>query len=87
MQDESLRLVLVELVLRWFDEERLREEGVPRRIGNDAEAEATRGVCAGERVDDVDVGLVEVRDEPVAEPVEARLLDRVVDVSPADPIL
>jgi hypothetical protein len=45
------------------------------------------GVGAGERVDDVEILAVEVRDDLRAQPVEALLLERLVDRAPPDSAL
>src|SRR5207237_2747595 len=85
--DERLRLVLVELVLGRLDEERLREQRMPRAVGDDADAEAVGRVGACEGVDDVEVVVLEVGDELVAQATELRLLERLVDAPPPDPAL
>jgi hypothetical protein len=46
-----------------------------------------RGVSAGERIDDVDVPLVEVGDDLLAKTVELLLGQRLVDLAPPDAVL
>ena len=87
VQDERLRLELLELLARRVDEERLREERVPRAVGDDANAEPVRRVGSGERVHDVQVARLQVRDELVAKALEAGVLDRLVHAAPPDPAL
>jgi hypothetical protein len=56
-------------------------------VGDDADGDPVRGVGAGERVDDVDVLLVEVGDDLLAETVELLLGQRLVDLAPPDAVL
>ena len=86
VQHERFRLVPTELLLGRIDEERLREQRVPRAVGDDPERQAVRGIGAGERIDDIDVLLVEVGDDLRTQPLEAVFLDRLVDRSPPEPI-
>ena len=73
---------------RRLDEDRLREQRVIRAVGDHAHPDPLRGICAGERVDDVQHRLhVQVRDDLVAEPEELLLFERLVDVSPPDAVL
>ena len=87
MQDERLRLHLVELVVRRVDEERLREERVPRALRDDAHRDAVQRVGAGERVDHVDVSLAQARRDLLTQLLEVLLGDLRVHVAPPDPIL
>ena len=87
MEDERLRLHLVELVVRRVDEERLREERVPGALGDHAHRDAMGRIGAGERVDHVDVSLAQARRDLLAELLEVLLGDLRVDVAPPDPIL
>ena len=59
VQHERLRLVPPQLALRGVDEERLREERVPRAVRHDPQREPMCRIGPGERVHDVDVLLVE----------------------------
>ena len=87
MQDERLGLVAGELVRVGVDEERLGEQRVPGARGDDADAQPVRGIGAGERVDDVEVALLEVGDDLVPQPVEVGFGQRLVDGAPPDPLL
>ena len=87
VQDERLRLEVAQLLLGRVDEHRLREERVVRVVGDDADGDPVLRVGAGERVDDVEVALAEVRGDLLAQPVELLLGDLGVDVAPPDPVL
>src|SRR5688500_16185508 len=87
VEEERLRLEVGQLRLTRLDEERLGKKGMPRRVADDPHADAMRGVGPGEGVDDVDVALVQMREDLRAQPLEALLLDRRVDVAPPDPVL
>ena len=75
---------VAQLDLGRLDEERLREQRVPGAVGDDADAEAVRRVGARERVDDVEVAPLEVRDDLLAQALEMLLGDLRVDVAPPD---
>ena len=81
VQDERLDLHLLVLLGRRVDEERLREQRVPRALGDDPHGDAVRRVGAREGVDHVDVVLAEGLGDLVAEPLE-RLLGDSAFVSP-----
>ena len=82
---ERVGLELVELVLGRVDEERLCEQRVVRRVGDDAHADPVRRIGAGERVDDVENRtLLEIGDDLVAQPVELLLGELAVHVAPPD---
>ncbi len=87
VEDERLRLHVLELVVRRVDEERLREEGMPRRLGDHADGDAVRAVGAGERVDDVDIAFAQPRRDLLAKSLEVILRDLRVDVAPPDAVL
>ncbi len=87
VQHERVDRHLLELVGRGIDEERLREERMPGARGDDAHADAMRRMCAGERVDDVDVAGAELRPHLLAKPLERLLGDLGVHVAPPDPLL
>ena len=88
VEHERLRLVGVQLVAGRTDEHRLREQGVVRARRDHADADPMLRVGAGERVDHVEtlLGREEVG-HLATEVVEARLLERPVDLSPPDPLL
>ena len=85
VQDERLRLHLVELVVRRVDEERLREERMPRALRDHAHRDAMGRVGARERVDHVDVSLAQARCDLFTQLLEVLLGDLRVDVAPPDP--
>ncbi len=87
VEDQGLRLHLLELRLRWIDEERLREERVPGALADHAHGDAVSRIGAREGVDDVDVALAEPQRHLVAEPLEVLLGELAVDVTPPDPPL
>ena len=87
MQDERLRLEVAQLLLGRVDEHRPREERVVRVVRDDADGDPLLRVGAGERVDDVEVAVAEVRDDLLAQPLEVLLRDLRVDVAPPDPVL
>ena len=87
VQDERLGHMGGDLLLRRVDEERLCEERVPRAVSDHAEREPVRRVGARERIDDVELLVLEERDDLRAQPLEALLVDRPVDASPVDPVL
>ena len=87
VQDERLRLEDAQLVLGRVDEHRPREERVVGVVRDDADGDPLLRVGAGERVDDVEVAVAEVRDDLLAQPLEVLLRDLRVDVAPPDPVL
>jgi hypothetical protein len=87
VQHERVRLEVAQLLLAGLDEEGLREERVPGRIGDDANVDAVGGIGAGERVDDVDVSLVQMLGQLLSEAFETFFGDRLVDLTPGDPVL
>ena len=87
VQHERVDRHLLELVGRGIDEERLREERMPRARGDDPNADPVRRVRPGERVDDVDVAGGELRAHLLTEPLERLLRDLGVHVAPPDPLL
>jgi hypothetical protein len=86
VQDERVRLEVQKLLLARLDEERLREERMPRRVGDHAHEQAVRGVGARERVHDVEVMPVQVVHDLFAEAFEVLLVHRLVDVAPRDAV-
>ena len=84
MEDERLRLHLLELLVGRVDEERLREEGVPGALADHAHRQPMRRIRAGEGVDDVDVALAQPQRHLVPQLVEAFFRDLGVDVAPPD---
>ncbi len=86
VQHQRLRLHLVELLVGRIDEQRLREQGVPRALGDDADGDAVRGIRARKRVDDVHVAFTQSRCDLLAQPVEVLLRHLGVDLAPPDPV-
>ena len=84
VQDERLWREVGELLLRGFDEERPREERVVRMVRDHPDRDPMRRIGAGERVDDVDHRLLEVRHELLAQPVEALLGNGLLRAGLAD---
>jgi hypothetical protein len=64
------------------DEQGLREEGVVRAVGDDANTDPVRRVGARKRVDDVEVAAREVGRHLLAEPVEVVFREGVVPAPP-----
>ena len=87
VEHERVDRHLLELVGRGIDEERLREERMPRARGDDPHADPVRRMRPGERVDDVDVAGGELRSYLLTEPLERLLRDLGVHVAPPDPLL
>ena len=52
-----------------------------------AEREPVLGIGAGERIHDVEVACLQMRDDLLAKAVELLLLQRLVDLAPVDPLL
>ena len=75
MQDERVRVVARELLVGRLDEERLREERVPGAVGDHAQRQPVLGIGAGERVHDVDVVCLQMRDDLLAKAVELLLFE------------
>ncbi len=84
VEDERLRLHVLELLLGGIDEQRLGEEGVPGALADHADDDAMCRVRACESVDDVDVPLAESLGHLVAQALEVLLRDLGVDVPPPD---
>jgi hypothetical protein len=85
VEHEGLGLHVLELLVGGVDEERLREQRVPRALSDHAHGDAVRGIGAGERVDDVDVPFAEACRDLLAETLEVLLRHLCVDVAPPDP--
>ena len=87
MQDERLWLEDAELVFGRVDEHRAGEERVVGVVRDDADGDPLLRVGAGERIDDVDVAVADVRDDLLAQTLEVLLRDLRVDLAPPDPVL
>ena len=87
VKHERLRLVIAELLLGRLDEERLREQRMPRAVGDDAKRESVRGIGPGKGVHDVEVASFEKRDHLVAEGLELLLPELLIDIAPRNPVL
>jgi hypothetical protein len=87
VQDDRLRLELLELLVGRRDEHRLREQGVVGVVGDDPHVDAVLRIGAGEGVDDVEVAVGEVGRDLGAKAVEAILLERPVHIAPPDALL
>ena len=66
------------------NEEGVGEQGVPRRVGNDADRHPIRALRTGETVEDVQLSSVQIASRFVEKPVEQCRLDLLVDVAPVD---
>ena len=87
MEHERVGPEVLQLRLGRVDEERLREQGVIRAVGDDANGNPVCGIGTGERVDDVhDLLVLEERDDLVAQLLEILLAELVVALPP-DPVL
>src|SRR6266511_3146151 len=87
MEHEGLRAVVLELFLGGLDEERLGEERMPRTVGDHAQLEPVLRIGSGEGIDDVELTILEVREDLGSEALELILLDRLVDLSPPEAFL
>ncbi len=87
VQDERIRVVARELLLGRLDEERLGEERMPGAVGDYAQRQPVLGIGACERVHDVEVVCLQMRDDLLAKAVELLLFHRLVDLSPVDALL
>ena len=87
VEDQRVGLEIVQLLLRGLDEERLREERVPGAVSDQANAEPVRRIGARERVDDVEVLMLEKRRDFVPEPLELPFAELLVDGAPPNSIL
>ena len=87
VQDESVGLECVQLLLARLDEHRPGEERVIWVVGDHAHGDAVRGIGARERVDDVEGGLrVEMRRDLVSQALERVFGQLLVHVAPPDPV-
>ena len=87
VEDDHLGIVGRDLVGVRRDQHRLREHQVPRRLRHDADRDAVVGVGARPGVEDVDVAVVEERDEVLADLRVVLRGDRAVDRTPPDAVL
>ena len=87
VENQRVGLELVQLLAGGLDEERLGEQRVPGAVSDQPNAEPVCRIGAGERVDDVEVLMLEKRGDLVAEPIELHFLQLLVDRAPPDSIL
>src|SRR3990170_2924140 len=87
VENERVRLQLFELAVGGIDEERFREQRVPRALGDHTHGDPVRRVRAGERIDDVHVALAQTCGDLLPQPLEGALGDLRIHVTPPDPAL